>query len=266
MFIPSISAFSLSVLLGPLFFSASRHVAAGIPLRSNTALCPLAMPTTLSCSPRVRISFSRCDAICSSSFEPTVPTPHTKRFNTWYSLRKKLSWITLSDLRSMSRLTTSDTLISAAPCAIAMMFIPLRPNTPKSFPAMPGVCFILSPTTATVERFPVSATGFIAPVDISLANSCSSIWRAFSPSLSVTQRLVLASDEVWATRNTLTPPAARLENIRWFTPITPTIEGPLTVTRLVFFIDEMPLIARLSSMGPLCMMLPGASGWKVFLT
>ena len=43
-------------------------------------------------------------------------------------------------------------LVSEAPCAQAITLIPLRPSVPKSFPAIPGVCFIFSPTIATVAK------------------------------------------------------------------------------------------------------------------
>ena len=61
--------------------------------------------------------------------------------------------------------------VSEAPCAQAITDIPLRPKVPNSFPAMPGVCFMFSPTMATVAK-PVSACmGNMAPFDISDANS-----------------------------------------------------------------------------------------------
>ena len=60
--------------------------------------------------------------------------------------------------------------------------------------------------------------------------------------------------------------SASVVKILRFTPITPTIEGPDTVTRLVFFTDEIPFMARVSLLVPLCIMLPLASGRKVFFT
>ena len=60
--------------------------------------------------------------------------------------------------------------------------------------------------------------------------------------------------------------SASVVKILRFTPITPTIEGPDTVTRLVFFTDEIPFMARVSLLVPLYIMLPLASGRKVFFT
>ena len=60
--------------------------------------------------------------------------------------------------------------------------IPLRPNVPNSFPAIPGVCFIFSPTIATVARFFSACIGEISPISISLANSSFSTSHARSAS------------------------------------------------------------------------------------
>ena len=61
--------------------------------------------------------------------------------------------MTFSDLRNDLLSTTNEMLVSEAPCAQAITLIPLRPNVPNSFPAIPGVCFMFSPTMATVARF-----------------------------------------------------------------------------------------------------------------
>ncbi len=166
-----------------------------MPPRSRTRRLLEAMPTTLSFRRWVCISSSFCERICSMSMPPTVPTPHIKRLTSLYSLRKNESWSTLSDLRSDCPLTTNEMLVSLAPCAHAMTLMPLRPSAPKSFPAMPGVCFMFSPTMATVER-PLSACmGNIAPVLISLANSLSSTRTASAASSSRTPTEVEFSDE-----------------------------------------------------------------------
>ena len=47
--------------------------------------------------------------------------------------------------------------------------------------------------------------------------------------------------------NTLIPSTAKAVKMRWFTPITPTMERPETVIRLVSLIEEIPLMARLES-------------------
>ena len=146
------------------------------------------------------------------------------------------------------------------------MLIPLRPSTLNSFPAMPGVCFILSPTAAT-HAMPVSiCAAFIAPSAISRANSLSSSWQARGASAGVIQIEVLVSEAVCATINTLMPPSASVVKMRRFTPITPTIAEPLTVTMLISFTEDMPRMGRSDCAASFEMTVPSASGLKVFFT
>ena len=169
------------------------------------ALCELAIPTTLSFSRECSFSSSYCERICSMSLLPTVPTPQMKRFKTLYSERKKESWSTLSDLRRYLPSITNEMFVSDAPCAQAITLIPLRPKVPNNLPAIPGVCFMFSPTMAIVAN-PLSACiGNMAPVSISLANSLSSTFTAFSASWSRTPIEVEFSDDACETRNTLMP-------------------------------------------------------------
>ena len=150
--------------------------------------------------------------------------------------------------------------------ATAEILIPLRPNTLKSCPAMPGRWRILSPTTATLAWFSSSEAGFIAPSAISRANSSSSNWQARRASAGVMQIVVLVSEEFWATMNTLMPPVAKVVKMRRFTPITPTIDGPLTVTMLISLTDEIPRMGRSLGAAWRLMTLPWRSGWNVFFT
>ena len=101
--------------------------------------------------------------------------------------------------------TTKEILVSEAPCAQAITLIPLRPSVPKSLPAIPGVCFIFSPTIATVARFLSARIGEISPISISFANSSFSTSQARSASALRTPIEVLFSDEACETRNTLIP-------------------------------------------------------------
>ena len=96
-------------------------------------------------------------------------------------------------------------LVSEAPCAQAITLMPFRPSVPNSFPAMPGVCFMFSPTIATVARFFSAWIGEISPISISLANSSFSTSQARSASALRTPIEVLFSDEACETRNTLIP-------------------------------------------------------------
>ena len=86
--------------------------------------------------------------------------------------------MTFNVLRKEAPSTTNEMLVSDAPCAQAITLIPLRPSVPNNFPAIPGVCFMFSPTIATVAS-PLSAfIGLISPISISLANSSFSTSQA----------------------------------------------------------------------------------------
>ena len=172
------------------------------------------MPTTLSFNPRCCISFSCWLRNCSIRLLPTVPTPQMNRLSIWYSERKKESWMTFNVLRSELRSTTNEIFVSDAPCAQAMTLIPLRPNVPKSLPAMPGVCFMFSPTMATVATLSTAVIGFISPICISLANSSLSTLQARAASSLRTPMDVLFSDDACDTRNTLMPLSANVRKMR----------------------------------------------------
>ena len=224
------------------------------------------MPTTFSFKRLVRFSSSCCRRICSSSLPPTVPVPHIKRLSTVYSERKKESCSTLRLLRRNRPSTTNEMFVSDAPCAQAITEIPLRPRVPNSFPAIPGVCFMFSPTMAIVAR-PLSACiGNMAPVAISLANSSLSTLTAESTSSSRTPMLVEFSDEACETMNTEIPLSARAVKMRRFTPITPTIERPDTVINDVPDMLEIPLIGFRSFSILSFIRVPANEGLNVFFT
>src|SRR3712207_8300833 len=66
--------------------------------------------------------------------------------------------------------------------------------------------------------------------------------------------------------NTLIPLSANVVKMRLFTPLTPTIDKPVTVIRVVPLILEMPLIG-LRSFSTFCLItVPGLSGLNVFFT
>ena len=157
-------------------------------------------------------------------------------------------------------------LVSEAPCAQAITEIPLRPNVPNNLPAIPGVCFMFSPTIAIVAK-PLSACmGNIAPVSISLANSWFNTVTAACASSSRTPIEVEFSEEACDTMNTEMPLLARAVKIRRLTPMTPTIERPVTVISVVPLILEIPLIGFSSFSIWSLISVPGCSGLKVFLT
>ena len=156
--------------------------------------------------------------------------------------------------------------VSDAPCAQAMTDIPLRPNVPKSLPAIPGVCFMFSPTIAIVAN-PLSACmGNIAPVLISFANSSLSVSTALSASSSRTPIDVEFSDDACDTMNTEMPLFANAVKMRLLTPITPTIDRPVTVISVVPLMLEIPLMGLRSFSILSLMIVPGSEGLNVFLT
>lgn len=105
---------------------------------------------------------------------------------------------------------------------------------------------MFSPTTATVAKPDSASMLVISPTDNSLANSFRNTFTAFVASHSFTANVVLCSDDDCATKNTLIPFFANVLNILEFTPITPTIPKPETVTNEVSLIDDIPLISLVS--------------------
>ena len=74
------------------------------------------------------------------------------------------------------------------------------------------------------------------------------------------------SEEACDTMKQLMPLSASAVKIRRLTPMTPTMESPVTVMRVVPLMLEMPLMG-LSSLAIFAfMMVPLASGLNVFLT
>lgn len=113
------------------------------------------------------------------------------------------------DAASLEIWTDVDGFMTADPRVISTAYtitlIPLRPSVPKSLPAIPGVCFIFSPTIATVAKSLSARIGEISPISISFANSSFSTSQARSASALRTPIEVLFSDEACDTRNTLIP-------------------------------------------------------------
>ena len=114
---------------------------------------------------------------------------------------------------------------------------------------------------------PLSACmGNMAPVSISLANSLLSTATALSASWSRTPIDVEFSEEACDTRNTLMPLSARAVKMRRLTPITPTIDNPVTVMRVVPLMLDIPFMGFWLFSILFFMMVPDASGLKVFFT
>ena len=117
-------------------------------------------------------------------------------------------------------------LVSEAPCVQAMTLMPLRPSVPNSLPAMPGVCFMSSPTTAIVARSCSAVMLPTSPISISGANSLVSIAMARSASSLRSPIDVVFSEAACDTKKTLMPALASVRKMRWLTPITPTMPSP----------------------------------------
>ena len=114
---------------------------------------------------------------------------------------------------------------------------------------------------------PLSAhMGNMAPISISLANSSLSTRTAMSASASRTPIEVEFSDDACDTMNTLMPLSARAVKMRRFTPMTPTIDRPVTVMRAVPLMLDMPLMGLRSLSILSLMIVPGFCGLKVFFT
>ena len=77
---------------------------------------------------------------------------------------------------------------------------------------------------------------------------------------------VLFSDDACETMNTDIPLSASVVKMRRLTPMTPTIDRPVTVIRVVPLMLLMPLMGFRSSSILSLMSVPGCVGLKVFLT
>ena len=106
---------------------------------------------------------------------------------------------------------------------------------------------------ATVARPRSAFMRNMRPSSISFRNSSSSTRQALSVSQSCTPILVLFSDEACDTMKTEMPCWAKEVKMRWFTPITPTMDRPLTVMRLVPLMEDMPLMLLCSSSCTFCL-------------
>ena len=157
---------------------------------------------------------------------------------------KKESCKTLRALRNKGRSMTNETLISSAPRATAFTPMPLRPRTENRRPTVPVWWRRFSPTTATVDKPVRQPAGFMAPAAISCANSTSRMWQARCASAGVTASEVEVSEADCATMNTLMPACAKVVKMRRLTPTTPTMDIPLTVTKAVSPMEEMPRMRR----------------------
>ena len=125
---------------------------------------------------------------------------------------------------------------------------------------------MFSPTMAMVARPLSTCMGYMAPVSISLANSAFRTSAAASASSSRTPIEVEFSEDACDTMKTEMPLLASVVKIRRFTPMTPTIERPVTVISEVPLMLEIPLIGLLSSSIFALIRVPGCSGLKVFFT
>ena len=73
------------------------------------------------------------------------------------------------------------------------------------------------------------------------------------------------SEDACDTMNTLMPLLASAVKMRRLTPMTPTMASPETVMSVVFLMLDMPLMGLWSFSILSLMMVPRASGLKVFL-
>src|ERR1035437_1990627 len=142
---------------------------------------------------------------------------------------------------------THEIFNSEAPWAMALTLMPFRARVLKNLPAMPGVFFMFSPTMATRAISFSIAIWLMFPELISWRNSFSMASLALSLSLSMTAKVIEYSQEAGEMRTTLTLLFANAPNNLLDIPVTPTIPEPRIVTRLIFSIEEIPLIDLFTS-------------------
>ena len=74
------------------------------------------------------------------------------------------------------------------------------------------------------------------------------------------------SDDAWLTMNTEMPLLARVVKMRLLTPMTPTIDSPVTVINVVPLMLDIPLMGFRSFSIWSLMSVPGCCGLNVFFT
>ncbi len=213
-----------------------------IPSRLNTIFLLLASPATFILRCFSSSSFLCCFSSWASRLPPTVPTPIRNTFSSMFSERKNDSWTTFRVFRNSEVFTTHEILSSEAPCAIAIILMPFLPIVEKSFPATPVVCFIFSPTIATIDNSLSISILLICPVFISFSNSALIAASAASVSGLSIATLIEFSEDACEIRITFIPAPARAEKSLIEMPVTPTMPIPCRVTSEIPEMDEIPLI------------------------
>ena len=94
-----------------------------------------------------------------------------KTFSTLRSDRKNASCKGIQRLGNVRLRITAEILRSDEPCAMATTFTPFLPSALNIRPLVPGLCFIPSPTTATIDKSLSTGTSSISSFLISYWNS-----------------------------------------------------------------------------------------------
>ena len=132
----------------------------------------------------------------------------------------------LSALLMSFFLITTEILSSDEPWAVATTLMPFLPKTENSFPEVPEVDFMPSPTTAIIDRFCWMLIFSISPLWISVLKPCSSISCTFSEDFGSIAKHIECSEEAWEIRITEILFSAKIPKSFAETPATPIIPLP----------------------------------------
>ena len=155
--------------------------------------------------------------------------------------------------------------LSEAPWAIALTLMLLLPSELNSFPLIPFLLFILSPTMAIFARFDSIWDSFILFWDISNSNSLSITCLATSASLESMAIQIENSDDAWVIITTFIWLDDKASKNLFEKPGTPTIPEPSKFNIEIFSIWLIPLtISSLSSFVEFDIQVPSALGSNVF--
>mmetsp|Transcript_6798 Transcript_6798/g.10622 ORF Transcript_6798/g.10622 Transcript_6798/m.10622 type:complete len:305 (-) Transcript_6798:991-1905(-) len=238
---------------------------AGTSAASNRAFHPPLLKTLVSSItifprskiPRTRTSTSyfffnsdACASSWASSAPPISPAPITPTERT-VPVKNKRECAALRARAASFRSITAEILRSLEPWAIARTLTLFFPRASKNLAAMPVVCDIRSPTTATIAHPTVNSIAEIRLWWISRKNAFSRVSFANSPLLSGMAKQMECSDDDWAIRMTLMPTSFREPNTLCAHPGTPIMPVPSTLISAAPSIAEKPLTAMAGVMGPL---------------
>ncbi len=139
-------------MASPDAFIVSMHVFNARPSSSNNIFLLFATATMFISNKLSFASLLNWSLTISISEFPINPVPTKNTFNNLRSDRKNASCNAFNAFETSTWGITAEMLRSEDPCAIATTFTPFLPSALNMRPLVPGLCFMPSPTTATIDK------------------------------------------------------------------------------------------------------------------